>query len=129
MKNNSLGLIRLLTINLSSYRIQLVRLSFFLSILYLFYFVQEYIVFQSFDGFLLILFFLFLFIGLSIIVFKFNRAYVHTMRTVSLLLIAFITVYYHLHYGVETGFFLFYFFNLLSMPYLISFKAEEKNIL
>lgn len=51
------------------------------------------------------------------------------MRSFIVLGILFNTVYFSLVYGLETGFFLFYFFNLLSIPYLVNFKSEEKTFI
>ncbi len=117
----------ILYINLSSYRIQLVRFCFFLTILFLFYFVQEIVLLHTYNHLLLFLSSLTLSLGFSIIFFKFNRRYINFIRTLILFGVLLNTVFFNLTYGVEVGFYLYYFFNLLSIPYLVSFKTEQKT--
>lgn len=127
MKSIRLLIYSFFSINLSSFRVQLIRLSLFLTFVYLFYFIEQYILFKQLDYTVLIASFFFLISALSVKIYKFNRTYISKMRIITMVVVTCLTTYYHLRYGIDGGFYLFYFFNLISIPFLMNFKLEEKS--
>lgn len=120
---------RFISTNISSYRIQLFRFNLFLGVLYFTDFLLNLILLNHFNLIFFSLTIIFISIAMAISIYKFNRIVISLSRDFSLLLVVLVTSYYGIFSGKETGFFLFFFYVLMVLPYIVNFKTEEKDFL
>lgn len=127
MRDKKYLLYRFISTNVSSYRIQLFRFNIFLAVIYFSNFILDLLLLKNFNSIFLGLSIAFLILGLSISLYKFNRVFISLSRDFTIIVVTLITAFYGLLYSKQTGFFLYFFYVLLVLPYVVNFKTEEKR--
>lgn len=116
----------LLIKQISSYQIQLDRFNFFLAAIASYFFILDYLIERQTKLYFIIPILSFIIIAFINIYFKVNRTVFTILRSITIIGIICFFIVCFMHFGKETGTYIFYPFILLSIPYLIDIRTEVK---